>query len=65
MECVDCKCECNGLFEDPRTTPIDEGKILCIDCYISAVDDKLTELDNEKAYVLKKYKTETGEDWYA
>lgn len=48
MKCRECG-TAKARREDPRDPPVDEGECLCVDCFISAAEIRLEELDEEAA----------------
>ncbi len=46
MKCQECERVRIVLKEDPRTPPLDTEPCLCTDCYESAADDVVAELED-------------------
>ena len=46
VNCIE-GCETTKLYHDPRTPPLDTEKCLCKECYIGAIEDEISEHEND------------------
>lgn len=45
--CADCGAKfIPGLYDDPRSPPLEEGPCLCESCHDAALDDAITDLED-------------------
>ena len=52
-QCLECDGD-RAWYEDPREPPVALAKCLCKNCYIDAVNDRVTELQEDIAVVLQE-----------
>ena len=54
--CAECG-EGERLREDPREPPIECGECLCLECYVSAAEERLDEITSEADELRKEIKS--------
>lgn len=47
LSCGDCEATTDKLFSDHRDPPVEEGPCLCADCAVSAIDERISDLESE------------------